>query len=228
MDCIVDTCGGNYVEGDDPPDAVLNLNDREIGVEVSCLVEQIIDAKGVSRSRMGYDQPGANLADVLNDELKDDLPNDSFVCLSVSSPINRYQKVKKKLRSIIYQQVHEGIQTQTIVLEENHISINVHTGRRQSGKKVIGIVGNRYSDKNIERTVMNVLKERISEKNVKCEAVSQESPVWLALYNTIWLADIDLYRTAFGELGMDTIFERILVIDRYRNVETIYSKSIYE
>jgi len=41
MNSMVEAFGGKFIEGENPPDAYLELDDKTIAVEVTMLVEQI-------------------------------------------------------------------------------------------------------------------------------------------------------------------------------------------
>jgi hypothetical protein len=223
MNSIVKTFGGKFTEGENPPDAYFQLGDKNIAVEVTRLVQQVQNEKGEIISRLAQDQPAMTLSDELDSQIKHDIPNDKYVFLVLGSPINNIRKTKSELKKEILNQLHTGVVKRDLVIEKNSISISVYDGVRETGKKIISAVANRYSDTNLLNNTMNLLNDRISSKLKKCKAKAYDGEYWLALYNDYWVADIDSYKLAYSKLNIQHDFDKILIIDSYGQVECIYN-----
>ena len=176
--------GGNITEGKkDPPDAYLHIDGRKIAVEVTRLVEQVRGKNEKRTSRMTQDIPAVKLADDIDEEMQDYLPNGMYALIIVPAPINNIRRTKEVLISVISDMVENGPRKSEVEIEGNLISISTYDGARPSGKKVIGAVINRYSSANISENSKIILEDRISIKNKKCKPHLQKGEYWLALYN---------------------------------------------
>jgi hypothetical protein len=218
MNSIVKTFGGKFTEGEDPPDAYLQLDGKSIAVEVTQLVQQVQNDKGEMISRLGHDQPAMTLSDELDLQMKNDIPNDKYVFLVLGAPINNIRKTKSELKIEILNQLNTGVVEQDLIIEENRISISIYDGVREAGKKVISAVANRYSDANLLNNTMYLLNDRITSKLKKCKAKSYKGEYWLALYNDYWVADIGSYKLAYSKLNIQHDFNKILIIDSFGQV----------
>jgi len=167
MNSLLRVVGGSYSDGEDPPDAILQLKSEKIGVEVSTLVQRITSDCGVTVSRHSVDAPAINFANELNDEMSSDIPNDKFVLIIVPAPLNNVRKTKKQLRNGILKMLQLGVTKGDTQIFGNSISIHIHNGRRLSGKKVIGAVSMRNSSADIGLNARQILRERIEVKSKK-------------------------------------------------------------
>ena len=69
------------------------------------------------------------------------------------------------------------------------------------------------------------MEERIATKTKKCSAFASKGPVWLALRNDYFLADVETYRQAFAQIQHPHVFEKILLISGNGSVATLYDGS---
>lgn len=132
--------GGSFIDGEDPPDAILQLGEDKIGVEVSTLVQRITTDDGVSVSRHSVDAPAINFASDLNEEMIFEIPDGRYVMVIVPSPLNDVRRTKKQTRIEILKRIELGLAEGDIQICGNLISIYIHNGARPSGKKVVGAV----------------------------------------------------------------------------------------
>ena len=221
MNSIVEKFGGKFTEGEDPPDAYFHLGDKKIAVEVTRLVQQVQNDKGEMISRLAHDQPAMTLSDELDSQMKHDIPDNKYVFLVLGAPINNIRKTKSELKKEIVKQLDSGVVEQDLVIEKNRISISIYDGTRETGKKIISAIANRYSDANLLSNTMNLLNDRIASKLKKCKAKAYDGEYWLALYNDYWVADLDSYKLAYSKLNIQHDFNKILVIDSYGQVGCI-------
>jgi hypothetical protein len=221
MNSIVKTIGGKFIEGEDPPDAYLQLNGKSIAVEVTRLVKQVQNDKGEMISRRAHDQPAMSLSDELDLQMQNIIPDNKYVFLGLTAPINNIRKTKLGLKAEILIQLKKGVIKKELVIAGNRVSISIFDGVRSSGKKIISSIMNRYSDANLLSNTMNLLNDRITSKSEKCKAKSYGGEYWLALYNEYWVADIDCYKLAYSKLSIQHDFNKILVIDCYGQVGCI-------
>jgi len=221
MNSIVKEFGGTFTEGEDPPDAYLQLNGKNIAVEITQLVQQVQNDKGEMISRHAHDRPAITLSDELDLQMKNDIPKGKYVFLVLGTPINNIRKTKRELKKEILTQLKSGVVKQDLIVENNEISVSIYNGDRATGKKVISAIANKFSDANLLNNTMNLLSDRITSKLKKCKAKSYNGEYWLALLNDYWVADTDSYRLAYGKLNIQHDFSKILIIDSHGQVESI-------
>lgn len=213
--------GGEIIEGEDPPDAYLIFGDRKIAVEVTRLVEQVVDESGNRVSRMAHDIPALEFADDLNRVMHSMLPEVIQVLVIVPSPLNNIRRTKEQVQSLIKKMIEERRDQVDITIEKNLISISIYNIARPSGEKVIGAVSNRYSDANIGKNTDFLLSDRISSKAKKCSNMPGISEYWLALYNHYWVADYESYKTSYDRLKIKHSFNKILIVDGYGQAQQL-------
>ena len=69
-----------------------------------------------------------------------------------------------------------------------------------------------------------VLRDRIEDKQKKCQAAFAARPVWLALFNHYWLTDAETYRYAFSCLEIAHSFDAIIIVSEQGEVDPIYMR----
>jgi hypothetical protein len=97
---VANAFSGTWQPGEDPPDAYLTVGTEVIAVEISTLTQHVTDNEG-TRPRLSDDIPTARLADALNDELQNEIPDGHTIGLVLSSPIIKPLKTKIALAKII-------------------------------------------------------------------------------------------------------------------------------
>lgn len=214
---------GNWWPGEDPPDAYLQVCDKVAAVEISTLTQLVSDGRNGSKSRLCEDYTAIRLANELNDELQDKVPDGLFVILTLASPILKARRVKTQLKDKIVSLVSSpcGTKVAEIILG-NHITLQVRAGERPSGKKIVGVITNEKSSLNILQNAMSILEDRIVVKTEKCRLMSFDGPKWLALFNDYGHADNDTYLQAIGSLSLPQPFEKILLVSGNRSVVVLH------
>lgn len=220
MNAIVKKFGGCFVEGEDPPDAYLLINDKRVAVEVTQLIQFVSNDKNLVVPRRSHDKPAIELSDALDSRLKNIIQKDKFVFLVLESPINNIRLTKQKLEQEILNQLSTGVTKQELVIEQNKISINVYE-QATTSKKVACAVFNKHSSADILTNVTDLLRERILAKLKTTKAESYDGEYWLALLNDYWIADIQSYRLAYKKLDIKHNFAKILIVNESGQVDSI-------
>lgn len=227
IDAVVASIGGKWSEGGNPPDAYLNIGNDNIAVEISTLTQNVTDHSGGSKPRLSEDSTAIRLCNELDEQLNNHVPAGRTVLLILSAPITSARKLKPKLAEEIMALVESAGETDVTVEREilgNKITIHHLPEDRPSGKKIVGAVQNNNSDADILANAKAILADRIVVKAQKCNPLISSGPVWLALFNDYWLADIDTYRQAMAQISYEHPFERILIISGNRSVTVLYEK----
>jgi hypothetical protein len=214
--------GATWRIGEDPPDAYLSLPENEIAVEISILTQQVLCKSGKTVSRLSQDTGVLRLCNEINEILKNDIPSGEYVILTISSPLNRIRQTKidfiNEVRKIVQQKPSNK---QTIEINKNKVKIQFILGDRPSGKKVIGVISNQNSSPDILANVLYILSERINDKVTKCRDIVHR-PLWLALLNNYWLAELDTYELAMKRLSVRHQFDKICLVQGSKEVHTLY------
>lgn len=94
-EALVEHLGGpsraSYDEGDDPPDVALKWDGRDIGVEVTRLIQKTFQGDGSLGNRASDDAFGLRLVDDLNSTLGGQLPSDLDIIIHLEMPVEPYQ-----------------------------------------------------------------------------------------------------------------------------------------
>ena len=209
--------GGKYIDGEDPPDGYLLLNNRKIAVEVTKLVEHI-NENGKRRSRLADDVPISNIVEQLNEEIGNLIPNNRWIHLVIPSPIKGINEFKKELTRIIINMITTKTYEAVIDILGYVVAINLYKCQQPPKIKVVQAIATQFASTNIDENTLFLLENRISIKNKICNANGEIDEYWLALFNTFCMADIDSYRGAYESLQLDHNFSKIYIIDGYRRV----------
>ncbi len=227
INAVVASVGGKWSEGENPPDAYLSIGNDNIAVEISTLTQYVKDHNGGSKPRLSEDSTAIRVCNELDEELKNQVPAGRTVLLILSAPIHRARKLKPKLGEEIMALVERAGEADVTVEREilgNAITIHHFPEDRPSGKKIVGVVQNEKSDADILANAKAILADRIAVKAQKCNSLVSSGPVWLALFNDYWLADIDTYRQAMAQISSEQPFEKILIVSGNRSVTVLYEK----
>ena len=227
IEAVVSSVGGQWSEGEDPPDAYLNTGNERIAVEISTLTQYVTDHSAGFKPRLSEDTTAIRLCNELNHDLKNDIPENRTILLILSAPINSARKLKRKLIDEIMALVGSAASNDVTVTREimgNKITIHLIPNDRPSGKKIVGAVQNENSSADILANATAILADRIDIKTQKCKSLQSGDPLWLVLFNDYWLADIDTYRQAMSKLSVDHPFKKILIISGNKSVEILYEK----
>ena len=222
LNALVSKIGGTFTDGEDPPDAYLKFESKCVAVEVTALVQQLVDEDGSKRSRIKDDAPAANLANILNEEIGNQIPNGKYIFLVLPAPINNIRKTKKKLTELILNMIRENLDSNEIDIFANKISINVYNRPGKSQKKIAAAITNRFSSANISLNAQLLLVDRISTKNEKVKLNDKIKEYWLALYNDYWIADMQTYKNAYLTMKIKHSFSRIYIINGGGEVFQLY------
>jgi len=222
MKALVSKYGGEFTKGEDPPDGYIIKKHKRIAVEVTRLIQHVSTVDGASKSRLGDDAPAINLANHLDNELTNRIPEDKFVLLIIRTPLLNVRKFKKELPIAIIDLIEGKPQQKTASIASNDVTIKVYSGKRDSGKKVIAAIANSRSSADIHSNARYILDKQITVKETKREELDGVSEYWLAFINEYWIADAQTYKRAYDSLCVKHGFDKVLVINETGEVIEIY------
>lgn len=213
---------GTWRIGEDPPDAYMSLSENEVAVEISILTQHVVSKSGKSVPRLSQDSGVLRLCDEVNEELKNVIPSGVYILLTISAPLNKIRQTKADLINEIIGIVQKKAPNEQVVeINQNKVTIQLISGDRPYGKKVVGIVPNQNSSPDILANVQCILSERINDKVNKCSNIVHR-PLWLALFNDYWLAEPDTYELAMKNLSITHPFDKICLVLGSKEVHTLY------
>lgn len=222
IEALCASYGGTWRIGEDPPDAYMSLTKNEVAVEISILTQHVVSKSGQPVPRLSQDSGVIRLCNEIDEELRNDIPDGAYVLLTISAPLNKIRQTKANLANEIKEIAQQkSPKSQVLEINQNKIKIQLISGTRPSGKKVIGIVPNQNSSPDILANVLYILNERIRDKTTKCQNIVHR-PLWLALFNDYWLAEPDTYELAMEKLSVAHPFDRICLVLGNKEVHTLY------
>lgn len=222
IEALCGSFGGTWRPGEDPPDSYLIIDNIEIAVEISMLTQHVLDKYGVPEPRLSQDSGVLKLCDELDNELHNLIWPNVYIILTLRAPIENLRKFKKILKQNLIEILKLKILLEVnIEINGNIIKVKILNGRRESGKKIVGIVTNERSTAHLTSNASFILFNRISEKNIKCLTVHHR-PMWLALFNDYWLAGPDTYLNAMEKYNENHTFEKIFIVNGNSDVHLIY------
>jgi len=208
--------------GENPPDGYITYGARDVAVEVSTLTQYITDNQG-TRPRNSDDISALRLADELDLALGSSMPDDRRVILILNSPIVAFRKTKidleEKILAFVSKNADSHRSEEKLSVRGNDLEIILTTSEVRNGKSVIGFVKNRASSSDIMSNAIYMLETRIEDKARKCSSLAE--PVWLALRNDYWLADVGTYRDALNHISISHRFEKILLVSNNGSVDVL-------
>ncbi len=221
IEALCNTYGGTWRVGEDPPDAYILIGGQEIAVEISILTQHVTDKSGKLVPRLSQDSRVIRLCDELDEEFKSLIPSGVYIMLTISAPLNKIRKTKDYLIHEIKEIVQRNSAIKRVVeINKNRVKIQLISGDRLSGKKVVGVVSNQNSNADILANAEYILNERINEKTKKCSKIVHR-PLWLALFNDYWLAGLDTYKLAMKNLSITHQFDKICIVFDNKQVYTL-------
>lgn len=222
---VAASASGKWWPGDNPPDAYLRVGERIIGVEISTLTQHVNDGHGGTHARLSEDVPAIAMANQLDRDLRDVIPDGRMAILTLRTPILEVRQTMLQLKEKICRLV-EAASSKTVDVEENicgnTIGIQITSHEEPDPRKIHALVPNRKSSPNVLSNARYILEERIVTKAKKCGSLNFEGPLWLALINDYWLADSQTYQKAMAMIPSRHPFERILLISGNGFVAALY------
>jgi hypothetical protein len=215
MEAVSKAFSGTWRCGEDPPDAYLTVNNGEVAVEISILMQSRFDGRGGTVSLLSDAMPPTQLVQEVNKELQGEIPDGRDVILGLRWPISNVRKVKEHLKREIRQFLSSGnLASKQLNIEGNEISIQISSDGGGSGNVTSVAMSASLPCFNVQETAWCALQERITAKAEKCRSLKFKNPIWLALYDYYLLADVETYLWAMTKFSVDHPFEKILIISR--------------
>ncbi len=202
-------------EGEDPPDIYIKINKETVAGEITRLSPVSFDQDGSVQNRNTQDYFGINLCDELDSKLKNYVPADVDIILTLYVPIENVRKYKKELQSHLKKILVKGIKAgdkSEIIIFGSKVHISVVPCRNHSQKKIVGLIVNNNSSAHILSNAEVIIAGRVLDKVEKCKKIKHKGALWLALFNDYWLADHETYAQAISNIKVKHDFENFFVV----------------
>ncbi|MDH4943527.1 hypothetical protein [Sulfurimonas sp. C5] len=219
-------------EGNDPPDIYLTIDDKKIAVEITDIDQNVL--KNAKSINYGY----LNLIENLEKELGDSIDDDKKLFIVFYNNHVKVSKINKKFRKYLQDFIEKNELSINDFIEDSIDNVNfkisvldmpkkgknkiagtstTHAGRSQKSRD-ISEVNNAIYENDLSMQTLDILENRIDDKNRKCENIVELK--WLALYDnyydkfTNFENDEHLvhYQNIFESITDFKCFEKILVI----------------
>lgn len=224
---LVDFLGGpscaSAFDGEDPPDLYLTYGPSRVGVEVTRLSQFTFEPDGGLANRTTQDFFALRLIEEINDKIGPSIPDGISLYVGLWMPVSNAVKFRKGLAEWVTE-IASALQKGTKwerKIEGCKITVSV-IPERPSGKKIVGHVANTKSSVDICLNARLVLEDRIRRKSEICATLPK--PIWLAVLNDYWLADVDSYTIAYRQLELTHCFERIILVSEDGKANELASK----
>lgn len=225
MDSVARWCSGTWRCGEDPPDAYLTVNKREIAVEISTLMESRNDGRGGTVSQQSDFMPAKQLAEELDKDLQEEIPYGRTVLLVLKWPFSNKRAVKEPLKAAIRQLLPSESTERKLNIDGNEITIAISSDCDSPGCVDFIIINSALPRNDVLTTAWCILEERIAAKAHKCSSLQSKGPLWLALLNRYPLADIEKYQRAMNMFSVDHTFEKILLVSHDGSVNVLFENN---
>ncbi|ASJ70365.1 hypothetical protein [Granulosicoccus antarcticus] len=217
---LVTLIGGSYRDGEDPPDAYIDLPGRVVAVEVTRLIEPMLNGSKINdQSRLAGDSPADMMMSDLYNQFKDKIPVGKILLVMIATPINNVRKIKGEIKLHIDEVLGLGYANRLINMNADAASITIHdTDCDTQGRMEYGIFNEDVSA-DIGENLIYSLGERIRAKTDLPGKHHVGSEYWLCIINEIWLASSHLVQLAFAELGATHNYDQIYVVHGHGEVQ---------
>jgi hypothetical protein len=216
--------GFEVLDGEDPPDLYVVNRTSRIGVEVSRLSQFTLESDGTTDNRATQDAFGLRVLQELNSQIGPALSNDVSLFLGLEVPVSNPSRFRRALIAWVRELAAAPVigPSYRRKIEGSEVSISV-CRERPSRNKIGGFIVNKNSSSDISLNARMVLEDRIQEKDRICRSLS--GPIWLALINDYWLADVNTYNAAYKAVGYQHCFERILLVSTNGTVDELTTEA---
>jgi len=205
--------GGKWWAGENPPDAYLKLGDKIVAVEISTLTQPVLNGTEFGKERRSGDVGALRFCEELDNEVKSQIPKGICVILILYAPINKFRRFKKLLSEKIIEYSSRKIECEFEgEILDNKYNIQIVSGERPSGKKIVGIISNSRSSADILANAVYALNDRLFVKSRIMTLIKHDGERWLVLLNDYWLSDEETYKRAMSLINIEHPFERLYIV----------------
>ncbi len=222
----------DFEKGDDPPDIYLKIDDKKIAVEITDVDQNVL------KNRKTIDYGYLKFIDNIDKEFGHLIDADKKILLFFHHDYAKVSTISKKFKKYLKSLIDADELKIDNSVEDNindvGFKISILPMPKSGTRKIVGsampfggkvkksrdinTMLDTISDCHLSGQTLNIVKDRIYDKNIKCKDI--EKPIWLALfdnyYNKFTYFDnqehLEHYKNTFEGVEDFGIFEKILVI----------------
>jgi hypothetical protein len=209
--------------GKDSPNAYVTAAGKRIAVEVTALRREIAEPGCLTKPRLRFDRVALRVVEDLRAALRELVPDDQAVILTITAPIRLASKttaaLKDRIKACLACRPAEAEIKDTI--HGNQIRIRLVKDAPWRVSKVIGFVHNPGSDPDVLLNLTQLLVQHIGSAAGKCAPKEFAGDRWLVIAHEDGFPHIETYRHIYSQLSISTDFQKILMVLSSGRVETL-------
>ena len=194
-----------------------------IAAEVATIRKRIAARDGLNNPRLRFDGVALRVVRDLQAALRDSVPHDRTLVVTVTAPIRKSSKTVAALVDAIGRRLARGHGRIGMKAAINANQVQARLVKDVCGRasKVIGFVHNPDSDPEVLFGVTEILLRRIGAAAARPAPKRISEARWLVIADATGLAHAATYRRVCDQLALATGFEKILLLLADGRVETL-------
>jgi hypothetical protein len=212
-----------WEEGGDPSDAYITIAGKRVALEVAVMKEPGGNHGGRAKPRLRFDKVAVRLVERLQATLREVVPDDVTVLLTITAPIRLPSKsavaLEGKIRVLLAQRPAPREERGTI--HGNDIRIRLENTGSKRAPRVIGFVHNSDTDPRVLMDMTRSLLELFCARAHRDPPKKFAGDRWLVAMNEGGASRIEAYRYIYSQLRIPTKFKKILIVFGDGPVETL-------
>lgn len=222
LEKLTASVGGTFRDGEDPPDAYIDLPGRVVSVEVTRLIEPMLEGStGVGQSRLGGDSPADRMMSELVSKFEMRVPAGKSMLIMVSTPINNLRKLRSEIERHVDEVVELGYANRIINLGGDGACITIYDEAGENEQSIQYMISNEGVSADIGENLTHSLAERMEAKVDLPSRCHTGDEYWLCILSEIWLASAHSIQLAFDELESDHNYDKVYVIHAHGEVQQL-------
>jgi len=197
--------------GETPPAAYLQITGKRIALGIATMK---VRTETSTKPRLRFDKVALGLVRALQADPGNVVPDDEMVIVTVTAPIRSDSKTTAALRETIRECLTRRARRVEIrqTIHENRTAVRRMKGMPRTTSKVIGFVHNPGPDPGVLLDLTESLAKCIAGAANEAITAKSNGDRWLVIAIESGLPHIETYRHAYSQLGIESKFERIIMV----------------
>jgi hypothetical protein len=206
---------------EEPPGTWLAIGQKRIAMEITTMEHRIAGAAGTAKPRLRFDRVALRLIEHLQVTVRDAVPHDRTVVVTVTAPI----RLSAKTAAVLEVKIAHGLAHRPAAL---NIKETIHGNETRArllkvglsgASRLIGFVHNPETDADVLFDMTRSLIDSIAATTASHKPAAADR--WLVLLNGDGPAHIGTYRDVYSQLSIPNKFGKILMVFAQGRVETL-------
>jgi hypothetical protein len=223
IEAVARRFSARWEEAGDPSDTYITIAGKRVALEVAVMKQPGGVHGGRAKPRLRFDKVAVRLVEHLQATLREVVPDDVTVLLTITAPIRLPSKsavaLEDKIRVLLVRRPEHREEKGTI--HGNYVRIRLEKAGSTPAPRVIGFVHNSGTD---PRVLMDMTRSLLE---LFCARAHTDAPKkfaddrWLVVMNEGGASHMEAYRYIYSQLSTPTNFEKILIVFGDGRVETL-------